>query len=156
MTSEVRLRAVEDGDLDALFAHQADPVATDLASFPARNREQFDAHWARIRADRTVVLRAIMVDGVVAGNIVCWRQGGQWLIGYWIGREHWGKGVATRALARLLDEVPARPLRAHVAVSNPGSIRVLEKCGFTRDPAEEATAQAPADGVAEWVYVLAT
>jgi RimJ/RimL family protein N-acetyltransferase len=156
MTSGVWLRAVEDGDLDALFAHQADPVATAVAAFPPRDREQFDAHWKRIRADRTVVQRTIMVDGAVAGNIVSWRQGGRCLIGYWIGREHWGRGVATRALALLIDEVPTRPLHAHVAVGNLGSIRVLEKCGFTRDLAEEATAPAPADAVAEYIYVLAT
>ncbi len=55
---------------------------------------------------------------------------GDTLVGYWIGREHWGKGIATRALTLLLTEVDTRPLHAHVAQHNAGSIRVLEKCGF--------------------------
>jgi RimJ/RimL family protein N-acetyltransferase len=66
----------------------------------------------------------------VAGNVGCWEQDGQRLVGYWVGREFWGKGLATRALAEFVEEVTARPLHAWVATSNLGSIRVLEKCGF--------------------------
>src|SRR3712207_2680823 len=68
----ISLRPVQDGDLDVLFAHQADPVAAEMAAFPARDRPQFDAHWARIRLDPAVVTRTILADGVVAGNIGCW------------------------------------------------------------------------------------
>ena len=151
---DVRLRAVEDSDLDVFFDHQADPEAVAMAAFPARDRDQFAAHWAKIRADDTLVLRTIVADGMVAGNIGSWPENGQWLIGYWIGREHWGRGVATRALARLVDEVPTRPLYAHVAVHNTGSIRVLQKCGFRRDRAQEAQAPAPDDGIEEYIFVL--
>ena len=52
-------------------------------------------------------------------------------VGYWIGREHWGKGIATAALGALLAELQDRPLFAHVVEHNIGSIRVLEKCGFS-------------------------
>ncbi len=52
--------------------------------------------------------------------------------GYWIGREYWGKGIASAALADFLDVVEDRPLHARVAKHNAGSIRVLEKCGFAR------------------------
>lgn len=96
---EVCLRAVEDRDLDVFFAHQAEPEAVETAAFPARGKEQFMAHWAKIRADGTNVLRTIVADGAVAGNIVSWEQDGQRLLGYWIGREHWGRGIATQALA---------------------------------------------------------
>jgi RimJ/RimL family protein N-acetyltransferase len=68
----------------------------------------------------------------VAGNVGCWEQEGRRLIGYWIGREFWGKGLATRALQELTGEVTQRPLHAWVATSNVASIRVLEKCGFVR------------------------
>jgi len=71
-------------------------------------------------------------------------------VGYWIGREHWGRGVATAALAAFVAEVTERPLFAHVVNSNAGSIRVLEKCGFRRtgDPTVAA------DGVVELLYRL--
>jgi RimJ/RimL family protein N-acetyltransferase len=60
----------------------------------------------------------------------CWEQDGRRLVGYWLGREFWGRGLATEALAELTAEIPDRPLHAWVATSNVGSIRVLEKCGF--------------------------
>ena len=68
-------------------------------------------------------------------------------------RPWWGRGVATRALALLVDEVSVRP-HAYVAAHNVGSIRVLEKCGFRRDQSKEAHLPAPADGIQELVFVL--
>ena len=153
-TPAVRLTSVEDADLAAFFDHQADPQAVEMAAFPARDRDQFAAHWAKLRDDDTLVVRTIVADGVVAGNIGSWPDDGQQLLGYWVGREHWGRGVATRALALLVDEVSIRPLYAHVAAHNAGSIRVLEKCGFRRDRAQEATAPESEDGIEELVFVL--
>jgi RimJ/RimL family protein N-acetyltransferase len=154
VTPVVRLRSVEDRDIDVFFDHQADPQAVEMAAFPARDRDQFSAHWARVRADDANVVRTIVADGQVAGNIGSWQDHGQQLLGYWIGREWWGRGVATQALALLVDEVSVRPLHAHVVVHNVGSIRVLEKCGFRRDQAPEAQAPAPDDGLEEHVFVL--
>ena len=151
---EVRLRPVEDQDLGVFFDHQADPEAIEMAAFPARDKDQFAAHWAKVRADDTVVLRTIVADGTVAGNIGSWEQDGQRLLGYWIGREHWGRGVATQALAQFVRQVTARPLHAHVAVHNAGSIRVLEKCAFRRDREQEASAPTPDDGIEELIFVL--
>ncbi len=51
-------------------------------------------------------------------------------VSYWLGRRFWGQGIATEALLQLLTVVVARPLTAHVAHDNVGSLRVLEKCGF--------------------------
>jgi RimJ/RimL family protein N-acetyltransferase len=149
----VTLRTVEDRDLDVFFEHQADPQAVEMAAFPARDKDQFAAHWAKVRADEALVVRTILADGMVAGNIGCWQQDGQHLLGYWVGREFWGRGVATQALARLVDEVSIRPLYAHVAVHNVGSIRVLGKCGFRRDRVQEAEAPASDDGIEEFILV---
>ena len=124
------LRDVEPGDLDAFFEHQSDAEGAAMAVFPARDREAFDAHWRRLLADDSLVKRTIVADGAAAGNIGCWMQDGLRLVGYWVGREFWGRGLATTALAELAAEIPERPLHAWVAASNVGSIRVLEKCGF--------------------------
>jgi RimJ/RimL family protein N-acetyltransferase len=124
------LREVVDSDLDAFYEHQLDPEATQMALFPARDRDAFYAHWRRLLADGAATKKTIVDDGKVAGNVLCWEQDGRRLVGYWLGREFWGRGLATRALAELVQEVGARPLHAWVAESNVGSIRVLEKCGF--------------------------
>lgn len=131
MTHEVRLRAVEDGDLPVFFLHQRDPEATRLAAFPSRDRDAFLAHWAKIRATpEETITRTILCDGHVAGHLGSWVQAGQREVGYWLGREFWGRGIASAALRLLLAEVPVRPLHAHVAQHNAASIRVLQKCGF--------------------------
>ena len=153
-TPEVQLRKVEDRDLDVFFDHQAEPQAVEMAAFPARDKDQFAAHWAKVRADDANVLRTIVADGLVAGYIGSWKGGGQQLLGYWVGREYWGRGVATQALALFVDEVSIRPLYAHVAVHNVGSIRVLSKCGFRRDRVQEAKASAPGDDIEEFIFVL--
>jgi RimJ/RimL family protein N-acetyltransferase len=126
------LRDVTQGDLDAFFEHQRDPEATQMAVFPARDREAFDAHWRKLLADDSITKKTIVQEGEVAGNIGCWESDGRRYVGYWIGREFWGKGLATRALGELVEEVAERPLHAWVATTNVGSIRVLEKCGFVR------------------------
>lgn len=75
-------------------------------------------------------------------------------MGSWIGREHWSRGIATQALAQFVDQVAVRPLYAHVAARNIGSARVLEKCAFRRDRAQEAKMPAPDDGIEELIFVL--
>jgi RimJ/RimL family protein N-acetyltransferase len=150
----VILRPVAQGDLPILFEHQRDPEANRMAAFPARDWDAFMAHWTKLLGDDSLVKRAVVVDGQVAGNIGSWEQDGRVQIGYWIGREFWGKGIATRALGAFLGEVPTRPLWAHVAVHNVASIRVLEKCGFrvTDEPLESSGE--PEDGIAEVMLKL--
>ena len=132
MTSQIVLRDVIDADLPIFFEQQRDPEANQMAAFPARAYEPFMAHWAKIRHEPTGVLKTILCDGQVAGNILSFEHGGQTEVGYWIGREFWGRGVATQALRLFLKQVLVRPLFAYVAQQNLGSLRVLEKCGFQR------------------------
>jgi RimJ/RimL family protein N-acetyltransferase len=130
MTGEVSLRDVLQADLAAFFEHQADPIACRMAGFPSRDLPTFTAHWAKVMTDSTILKKTIISDGSVAGNVVSFQQGGQRLVGYWLGRHFWGKGIATAALSRFLIVERARPLYARVAKDNLASLRVLQKCGF--------------------------
>ena len=103
MTLDVRLRDVAEADLPIFFEHQLDPEATQMAAFPARDRDAFMAHWAKILADESGGKQTILVDGQVAGNVVSWGEPGERHVGYWIGRHYWGRGVATRALTAYLN-----------------------------------------------------
>jgi len=153
MSNEVELRSIEPTDLPIFYEHQLDVEATRMAAFPARDRQAFDAHWAaNILSNPTAVNQTILVDGQVAGNIGSWQQDDVRLISYWLGKEHWGKGVATRALAAFLRAMTERPLYAHVARHNVGSIRVLEKCGFSLE--HEETVDVAGKDVVELVLVL--
>jgi RimJ/RimL family protein N-acetyltransferase len=131
MPGDVTLRKVSEGDLPIFFEHQRDPEANDMAAFPSREREAFIAHWAKIMADETVGQQTILFDGQVAGNLVVFGPPEHREVGYWVGKEYWGKGIATRALRAFLEQIQERPLYAHVAKHNIGSRRVVEKCGFT-------------------------
>ena len=54
-------------------------------------------------------------------------------MGYWIGRQHWGKGFATEAGQALIDiarTLKLPRLEASHFLDKPASGRVLEKLGF--------------------------
>lgn len=144
VTRSVRLREVREEDLPIFYEQQREPEAITMAAFPARGREAFMAHWAKIMADEGVMLRTIVYEGQTAGNMVCFQMEGKPQVGYWLGRDYWGKGIATQALRVFLEIVRMRPLYAHVVEHNLGSIRVLEKCGFAQ--CGEAAGFTEADG----------
>ena len=132
MRPRLTLRQVLPEDVPSFYAYQSDPQASELAAVPARDRPAFDTHWGSIIADETGTARTILLDGEIAGYLLCFGSSEDRQVGYWIGRPYWGRGVATRALGLFLAEVRERPLHAHVAEHTAASIRVLEKCGFTR------------------------
>ena len=111
----VSLRPIEPADLPELCAFQQDAESCELAAVKPRSTDNYMEHWRIIFTDSSVVPRAILADGELVGSINKFRRDGVDFVGYWIGREHWGRGIASRALALLLEEVPTRPLRAQVA-----------------------------------------
>ncbi|MCA1726771.1 MAG: GNAT family N-acetyltransferase [Actinobacteria bacterium] len=150
MSPDVALRPVAPADLPILFEQQLDPEAAAMAVFASRDREAFLEHWReRVLGDPEVLVRTVVVGGRVAGTINSFVQSGERLVGYWIGREFWGRGVASAALRELLRVERRRPLRARVATTNEGSIRVLEKGGFV-----DIGSRVDEDGVEERLFVL--
>jgi RimJ/RimL family protein N-acetyltransferase len=128
---KVTLRNVVETDLPVFFQQQDDPEASQMAAFPIRERDAFMAHWHdRVLKNSDGIVKTILVDGQIAGNVLHFVVEGEHDIGYWLGKEYWGRGIATQALAQFIDQVQERPLYAHVAKHNIGSRRVLEKCGF--------------------------
>jgi RimJ/RimL family protein N-acetyltransferase len=131
--AQVALRDTIESDLGALFEFQADPEASAMAAFPSRDLPAFLERQARIEANPSNVTRTVVADGEVVGSIGSWEVEGERDVGFWIGRDHWGKGYATAALRAFLDIDLHRPMHAHVVEHNVGSRRVLEKCGFVLD-----------------------
>jgi len=126
----VILREVIPSDLPVIFEQMSDPESDAMAAVSSRDREAFDAHWVKIMDDDTVILQTIEVDGRVAGHLVSFLIEEERQVGYWLGKEYWGKGIATKALEVFLKIVEPRPLFGRVAKHNGNSKRVLEKCGF--------------------------
>jgi RimJ/RimL family protein N-acetyltransferase len=127
----IELRPATEADASLFFEHQEDAAAVRMvAGPPKRDREAYFEHWIRTSKDPAVVRRAIVFDGSVAGYVGCFEREGVPEVCYWLGREFWGKGIASGALALFLLEEKRRPLVGRVAKRNPASVRVLEKCGF--------------------------
>jgi RimJ/RimL family protein N-acetyltransferase len=134
MANELLLRNVVNDDLTVFFEYQLDPEANYMAAFTAKdptNQEAFMAHWRRILADQTTTNRTILFNGRVAGSVASYEEKGKPEVTYWLGKEYWGKGIATSALREFLTQHnKTRPIYARVAKDNLASRRVLEKCGF--------------------------
>lgn len=135
MINELLLRDVVSDDLPIFFEQQLNKEANYMAAFTAKdptNQEAFTAHWHRILADETVIIKTITFDGQVAGSVSSYENEGKPEVTYWLGKEYWGKGIATWAMKEFLaHNNKTRPIYARVAKDNLGSRRVLEKCGFT-------------------------
>lgn len=134
----VSLRDVTESDLPTFFLDQLDPDAGRMAAFPARNRDAFHSHRARILADADVATKTIVFGGDVAGNVVSWRQDGRRLVGYWFDKGYWDRGVATAALSEFLKELtsgPSMPMWQRTTSARSGSCRnVGSKAPMRRRP----------------------
>jgi RimJ/RimL family protein N-acetyltransferase len=154
MSNIIQLRNVIEADLPIFYEQQLDPEATEMAGFPSRGRDAFMSHWAKIMADESVQLKTILFNEEVAGNIVCFDQLGEREVGYWLGKEYWGKGIASQALTQFLDVIRTRPLYAHVAKHNTASKRVLEKCGFRVVAEDKFFSKIFGEDIEEYIFIL--
>lgn len=154
----VQLRGVTESDLPVFYEYQLDPAANRMAAFTAKdpaNREAFNSHWSRILADPRVLMKTILFESRIVGSVGKFEERpGEPEVTYWIGREFWGKGIATQALSMFLDLVKVRPIYARAARDNLPSLRVLEKCGFTVVRYEKGFANARGEEIEEAVLEL--
>lgn len=154
---DVLLRDVTEDDLPAFFGQQLDPDANRMAAFTVEDpadREAFDARWVRILEDETITKKAVLFGGRIVGSVLSFEQSGETEVTYWIGKEHWGKGLATGALSRLLEHEVVRPLYARAAKDNVASLHVLQKCGFTICGEDKGFSNARGEEVEEFVLIL--
>ncbi len=97
-----------------------------------------DASWWINTGSKEGITKAIDVHGKFAGVISVaigeFQHSRSAEIGYWLGEEFWGKGVASEAVEQMTNQVFSSTeivrLFAPVFDPNNASIRVLEKCGY--------------------------
>lgn len=93
--------------------------------------------WRRSESAGDMIVSAIEVDGKLAGMLTIgaitpFPVGHAW-VGYWVGSDYTGGGVATAAVALASDyakRIGVHRLEATVLANNVASISVLEHCGF--------------------------
>lgn len=153
----VALRVIHDSDLDAIFAMEQDPDAVRMAAFTAKNpsdRVAFDAHMCRIRSSPDVSSYVITQGGEFVGTAATFLMAGEREVTYWVERSWWGRGIATAALAQLIEMDPVRPLFARAASANAGSAAVLKKNGFVEIGRERSFAAGVGAEVEERIFRL--
>ena len=157
MTNPINLRDIAKDDLPIFFEHQLDQTSNYMAAFTSKDpadRKAFTVHWTRIMNDDTIKIKTILYDRLVAGSVLSYEEDGKPEVSYWVGREYWGKGIATQALSMFLDVMKKRPDYARAAKDNIASLRVLEKCGFTITGYDKGYANARGDEIEEVIMML--
>jgi RimJ/RimL family protein N-acetyltransferase len=110
--------------------------------FPYPYTELAAIQWIEIaNQDKPLTNFAIEYKGHAIGGIGIIKQTDVFRknaeIGYWLGEKYWNKGIATKALNAMIQYTfktfEVKRLFAHVFESNISSIRVLTKCGFTKE-----------------------
>ena len=88
--------------------------------------------------EKPVANFAVEIGNIVAGNISCTRHKDVYAktveLGYFIGENYWGKGIATAAVALMLEAIKKNKeivrIEAKIFGGNGASARVLEKNNF--------------------------
>jgi RimJ/RimL family protein N-acetyltransferase len=142
----VKLRWLEPSDVPELYAvfsnadvmrYWAHPAYTRpkqaeelLAAIERAFASQSLFQWGVARVEDDRVIGTCTLSSVDASNLRA-------ELGYTLGREHWGQGLMSEALERLLDfafdELQLRRLEADVDPNNARSIARLESLGFRRE-----------------------
>jgi len=143
ISSEPILRPWQEGDEEGLVRVAHNPrVARNLRNrFPHPYQVSDAAFWIANANTQPAdaVHWAIIVEKEIAGGIGFERlsdtHGRTAEIGYWIGEEYWGRGLATQALKRAShyawQDFDFMRIEALVLGRNIASQRVLEKAGYT-------------------------
>lgn len=155
--NQLTFRKTEISDLENFFLFQLDEEANRMAAFTAKDPLDKTAYlnkYSKFVDDPTIRMLTILVNNEIAGSISKFMMGGEAGITYWIDKKHWGTGVATTALKKLLLLEKTRPIFGHVAFDNIGSQKVLEKCGFKKIGTDRGFANGRQAEIEEFIYKL--
>jgi RimJ/RimL family protein N-acetyltransferase len=141
--ARVRLRRIEQSDVDALFAIYSNAEVSRYLSYPPwTERKQAEAWVERIFAGREQGSSLqLAVERKEGGEMIgtctlfnCHEESRRAEIGYALHRAHWGAGYMHETLVALVDlafkTLGLNRLEADIDPRNAGSKRSLERLGF--------------------------
>ena len=142
-TERLLLRPWLDSDAEALFKYASDPDVGSRAGWPPHKsveesldiiRTLFhnDTTWAIVLKDTGEPIGAIGYGPSCDCKLPT--RDGEPIVGYWVAKPFWNRGICTEALRLMLDHiVNATDIPSLISghfIDNPASGRVMEKCGF--------------------------
>jgi RimJ/RimL family protein N-acetyltransferase len=140
------LRALQVADAASLARHADNPAVARnlLQGFPSPYTQADALAWcsAHTRGDGPGYVWGIEVQGAIVGCTGVNPQTG-WMrcnaeVGYWLGQDFWGRGIATEGLGLVTDwawqSLPeVTRLFASIFSWNVDSEKVARKCGYVRE-----------------------
>lgn len=130
-------------DAEALYKYASDPDVGTRAGWPPHKsveesleiiRTVFnnDTTWAIVLKETGEAIGAMGYMPSCKLNLPARKD--EPLIGYWVGKPYWNKGICTEALQLMIEYIRKNTtytslISSHFA-DNPASGRVMEKCGF--------------------------
>lgn len=153
----IHIQPTRESDLLPLFVQQSDPEANVMAAFTVADpydEKAFVLKWTSVLHNPEIIMKSIFWADTLVGSVLVYRMDGEPQLSYWIGKQWWGKGIATQAVRQLLEAFTERPLFASAAEDNAGSRAVLVKCGFQSLRTETGYANARGAEIAEVIYQL--
>lgn len=154
---DLKLRPTVISDLDTLFQFQLDKEGGYLAAFMPKDPTDKSAYlnkYIKLLDNPTVNNQTIILDNIIVGSIAKFVMQGDAEITYWIDKNYWGQGIATKALKDFLSIETTRPIFGRVAFDNFASQKVLEKCGFVKIGSDKGFANARQTEIEEFIYKL--
>lgn len=138
-TARLLLRPPMEEDVEAIAREINDMAVVRMLArvpFPYSRADAMDfLASSRAAAARGTDLNLVITrDGAAIGCIGLADHPAVNELGYWLGRAHWGQGLATEAATAFVGWCFANlridTIRAGVFIDNPASLRVQEKLGF--------------------------
>lgn len=141
---KIELVLPEESQAEELAAQRNDPEViryTGDAKYPYTVEDALaDIRTFLEEENRTRVTRTVLVDGRPAGSVyfyLPWRGQKSVELGYWLGKQYWGQGIATLAAKELCNlafrTLDINRICASALEINVGSWRVMEKLGMRRE-----------------------
>ena len=151
-TKRMILRPWEESDAAELFRLAGDPEIGPRAGWPVHTGVENSAEIIRgvLGAPETYAM-TLRETGVPVGSVGLKEpderfedlDGLQLEVGYWIGREYWGRGLTPEAVAEILrrgfEDLGCAAIWCAHYDFNDQSRRVIEKSGFRRQKTKETT-----------------
>jgi len=162
-TQRLILREWKDSDIPSLILHANDPGISpwlrDGFPFPYSTDDANDfLRMARSKLPGSIL--AIELNGEAIGSIGYFPKENIYRlnaeIGYWIGKAHWGKGIASEAIIALSDWIFEHSeilrLYGQVFEGNVASARALEKAGYRKEAVLRKSIIKNGVVKDEWIY----
>ena len=144
-TARLLARKPREDDAPAAFAaYASDPLATRYLAWAPYTQVETLAEFLRGRGQawhngdgHYAYMLCLRGTDQPIGSIGVFIDEPKAMFGYVLGREYWGNGYASEALAFLVNWTDAEPrvrrAWAYCAAENPSSARVMEKAGLERE-----------------------